>query len=164
MRGKQFLRDGRTGERLDQPVAVGYMYMLKLSHLAQDKVHGRSTGPYSIVTQQPLGGKAARGGQRIGEMEVWALEAYGAAHTLREMMGVKSDDVAGRVRAWTSIVRGGNPSASGAPESFRVLAKELNALCLDFATLGADGEAAALEAGDPAGDRSLGVSLRGRER
>ncbi len=129
--GKMYLYDGRTGERFDNRVVVGYIYMLKLSHLVADKIHARSIGPYSLVTQQPLGGKAQMGGQRFGEMEVWALEAYGAAHLLQEMLTVKSDDVAGRTRIYESIVKGDNVLRSGTPESFNVLVKEMQGLCLD---------------------------------
>jgi DNA-directed RNA polymerase subunit beta len=129
--GKEVLRDGRTGEPFDQRITVGYIYMLKLSHLVDDKIHARSTGPYSLVTQQPLGGKAQFGGQRFGEMEVWALEAYGAAYTLQELLTVKSDDVAGRSRIYEAIVKGENPPEPGVPESFNVLVKELQSLCLE---------------------------------
>ena len=129
--GKSQLFDGRTGEKFHHEVTVGYMYMLKLSHLVDDKIHARSIGPYSLVTQQPLGGKAQFGGQRFGEMEVWALEAYGAAHTLQELLTVKSDDVAGRSRVYEAIVKGENPPKPGIPESFNVLVKELQALALD---------------------------------
>lgn len=129
--GKAFLRDGRTGERYDNPTVVGYIYMLKLSHLVADKIHARAVGPYSLVTQQPLGGKAQMGGQRFGEMEVWALEAYGSAHLLQEMLTVKSDDVAGRTRIYESIVKGENLLQAGTPESFNVLIKEMQGLCLD---------------------------------
>ncbi|MCX6990093.1 MAG: DNA-directed RNA polymerase subunit beta [Chlamydiae bacterium] len=129
--GKMYLYDGRTGERFDSRVVVGYIYMLKLSHLVADKIHARSIGPYSLVTQQPLGGKAQMGGQRFGEMEVWALEAYGAAHLLQEMLTVKSDDVAGRTRIYESIVKGENILNAGTPESFNVLVKEMQGLCLD---------------------------------
>jgi DNA-directed RNA polymerase subunit beta len=132
--GKAYLFDGRTGERFDNRVVVGYIYMLKLSHLVADKIHARSIGPYSLVTQQPLGGKAQMGGQRFGEMEVWALEAYGAAHLLQEMLTVKSDDVAGRTRIYESIVKGENTLVAGTPESFNVLVKEMQGLCLDIRT------------------------------
>jgi DNA-directed RNA polymerase subunit beta len=133
--GKLVIRDGRSGEKFDNPVTVGYMYMLKLHHLVADKIHARSTGPYSLVTQQPLGGKAQFGGQRFGEMEVWALEAYGAAHTLQEILTVKSDDVVGRVKAYEAIVKGENIPEPGIPESFKVLIKELQALALDVKVL-----------------------------
>jgi DNA-directed RNA polymerase subunit beta len=129
--GKATLFDGRTGQLLDKRVTVGYIYMLKLTHLVADKIHARSIGPYSLVTQQPLGGKAQFGGQRFGEMEVWALEAYGSAYTLQEMLTVKSDDVAGRSRIYEAIVKGENPPEPGIPESFNVLVKELQSLCLD---------------------------------
>jgi len=128
--GKQLVRDGRTGDFYDQPVTIGVMSMLKLHHLVEDKVHARSTGPYSLVTQQPLGGKAQFGGQRFGEMEVWALEAYGAAHTLQEMLTVKSDDVAGRTATYESIVQDKPIEAPGIPAAFRVLVKELQSLSL----------------------------------
>jgi len=137
--GKLRLRDGMTGEYFDNPVTVGYVYMLKLLHLVDDKVHARSTGPYSLVTQQPLGGKAQMGGQRFGEMEVWALEAYGAAYTLQEMLTVKSDDVAGRVRTYEAIVKGQNVPEPGVPESFKVLLKELQSLALDVKVLDEEG-------------------------
>ena len=133
--GKSWLRDGRTGELFDNPVTVGYMYYLKLHHLVDDKIHARSTGPYSLVTQQPLGGKAQFGGQRFGEMEVWALEAYGAAYTLQEILTVKSDDITGRVKTYEAIVKGNNVPQPGVPESFKVLVKELQALCLDIKVL-----------------------------
>jgi DNA-directed RNA polymerase subunit beta len=128
--GKQTLRDGKTGEPYDQPVTVGVMTMLKLHHLVEDKVHARSTGPYSLVSQQPLGGKAQFGGQRFGEMEVWALEAYGAAYTLQEMLTVKSDDVQGRVKTYEAIVKGEPIEEPSIPASFRVLVKELQSLGL----------------------------------
>ena len=137
--GKSVLYDGRTGDRFDNDVTVGWVYFLKLHHLVDDKIHARSTGPYSLVTQQPLGGKAQFGGQRFGEMEVWALEAYGAAHTLQEILTVKSDDVTGRVRTYESIVKGHNIPEPGVPESFKVLVKELQALCLDIRVLDKDG-------------------------
>ena len=123
--------DGRTGELFDRKVTVGYIYMLKLHHLVDDKIHARSIGPYSLVTQQPLGGKSHFGGQRFGEMECWALQAYGAAYTLQEMLTVKSDDVVGRVKIFESIVRGDNNFESGVPESFNVMIKELRSLCLN---------------------------------
>ena len=138
--GKSWLYDGRTGERFDNRVTVGYVYFLKLHHLVDDKIHARSTGPYSLVTQQPLGGKAQFGGQRFGEMEVWALEAYGAAYTLQEILTVKSDDVTGRVKTYESIVKGHNIPQPGVPESFKVLVKELQSLCLDVRILDKDGE------------------------
>ncbi len=140
MEGKTMLKDGRTGEYFDNPVTVGYMYYLKLHHLVDDKIHARSTGPYSLVTQQPLGGKAQFGGQRFGEMEVWALEAYGAAYTLMEILTVKSDDVVGRVKTYEAIVKGQNIPAPGIPESFKVLIKELQSLSLDVRVMNRDGE------------------------
>jgi len=130
--GQQWLHDGRTGERFDRPVTVGYMYMLKLNHLVDDKMHARSTGSYSLVTQQPLGGKAQFGGQRFGEMEVWALEAYGAAYTLQEMLTVKSDDVNGRTRIYKNIVDGDHRMEPGMPESFNVLVKEIRSLGINI--------------------------------
>jgi len=136
--GKTILYDGRTGEPFDNPVTVGIIYMVKLAHLVDDKIHARSTGPYSLVTQQPLGGKAQFGGQRFGEMEVWALEAYGAAYTLQEILTVKSDDVVGRVKTYEAIVKGENIPEPGVPESFRVLVKELQSLALDVRVLGED--------------------------
>lgn len=138
--GKILLRDGRTGQPFDNPVTVGYMYVLKLAHLVDDKIHARSTGPYSLVTQQPLGGKAQFGGQRFGEMEVWALEAYGAAYTLQEILTVKSDDVVGRVKTYEAIVKGENVPEPGIPESFKVLIKELQSLCLDVKMLSEDNQ------------------------
>jgi DNA-directed RNA polymerase subunit beta len=129
--GQEWLTDGRTGEMFDRPVTVGYIYMLKLHHLVDEKIHARSIGPYSLVTQQPLGGKAQFGGQRFGEMEVWALEAYGAAYTLQEMLTVKSDDVTGRTKVYESIIRGDDDFEAGIPESFNVLVKELHSLGLD---------------------------------
>jgi DNA-directed RNA polymerase subunit beta len=138
--GKQILLDGKTGLAYDQPVTVGNILMMKLHHLVEDKVHARSTGPYSLVTQQPLGGKAQFGGQRFGEMEVWALEAYGAAHTLQEMLTVKSDDVQGRVKTYEAIVKGEPVEEPGIPASFRVLVKELQSLGLSVEALGEDNE------------------------
>jgi len=129
--GQVTLIDGRTGEEFNRKVTVGYIYMLKLHHLVDDKIHSRSIGPYSLVTQQPLGGKAQFGGQRFGEMEVWALQAYGASYTLQEMLTVKSDDVAGRSKVYESIVRGETSFEAGVPESFNVLVKEMQSLCLD---------------------------------
>ena len=160
--GKQTLYDGRTGEPFDQPVTVGYIYMMKLAHLVEDKVHARSTGPYSLITQQPLGGKAQFGGQRFGEMEVWALEAYGAAHTLQEMLTVKSDDVVGRVKAYEAIVKGENTMEPGVPESFKVLVKELQSLGLSVEILNEEEEVSFTEdyiESIP----SLGINLSGRE-
>ncbi|MCR5791242.1 MAG: DNA-directed RNA polymerase subunit beta, partial [Lachnospiraceae bacterium] len=136
--GKVRLRDGRTGEFFDNPVTIGHMHYLKLHHLVDDKIHARSTGPYSLVTQQPLGGKAQFGGQRFGEMEVWALEAYGASYTLQEILTVKSDDVIGRVKTYEAIIKGDNIPDSGIPESFKVLLKELQSLGLDVRVLRGD--------------------------
>ena len=130
--GQFTLFDGRTGRKFDRPITVGYMYMIKLNHLVDDKMHARSTGSYSLVTQQPLGGKAQFGGQRFGEMEVWALEAYGASYTLQEILTVKSDDVAGRTKVYETIVKGNNNFESGVPESFNVLVKEIRALGLNI--------------------------------
>jgi DNA-directed RNA polymerase subunit beta len=130
--GKTDLYDGCTGEKFDQKVVVGRMYMLKLSHLVADKIHARAVGPYSLVTQQPLGGKAQFGGQRFGEMEVWALEAYGAAYALQELLTVKSDDVVGRTKMYESIIKGDNTLEAGTPESFNVLVKEIQSLALDI--------------------------------
>jgi DNA-directed RNA polymerase subunit beta len=138
--GKTDLYDGRTGDKFDNRVTVGYVYFLKLHHLVDDKIHARSTGPYSLVTQQPLGGKAQFGGQRFGEMEVWALEAYGAAYTLQEILTVKSDDVTGRVKTYEAIVKGHNVPKPGVPESFKVLVKELQSLCLDIRVLDKNGD------------------------
>jgi DNA-directed RNA polymerase subunit beta len=138
--GKTELFDGRTGERFEQRVVVGVIYMLKLHHLVSEKIHARAVGPYSLVTQQPLGGKAQYGGQRFGEMEVWALEAYGAAHALQEILTVKSDDIAGRTRMYEAIVKGENVLDSGRPESFNVLIKELQGLGLNFQVKNKDGE------------------------
>jgi DNA-directed RNA polymerase subunit beta len=129
--GKTYLYDGMTGERFEQQVTVGYIYMLKLSHLVDDKIHARSIGPYSLITQQPLGGKAQFGGQRFGEMEVWALEAYGAAHILQELLTAKADDVYGRAKIYEAIVKGEAAIEPGLPESFNVLIRELQSLCLD---------------------------------
>jgi DNA-directed RNA polymerase subunit beta len=138
--GKVRMFDGRTGESFSQKVTVGYMYILKLLHLVDDKIHARSTGPYSLVTQQPLGGKAQFGGQRFGEMEVWALEAYGAAYTLQEMLTIKSDDTVGRVKAYEAIVKGENIAEPSIPESFKVLLKEMQSLALDVNVLSDEGE------------------------
>ena len=134
------LYDGRTGDPFDNPVTVGIMYYLKLHHLVDDKIHARANGPYSLITQQPLGGKAQFGGQRFGEMEVWALEAYGAAYTLQEILTVKSDDITGRRRAYEAIIKGQNIPTPGVPESFKVLVKELQALALDVRVLDQNGE------------------------
>ena len=137
--GKTTLYNGRTGEAYDRPITVGFVYMLKLSHLVDDKIHARSTGPYSMITQQPLGGKAQFGGQRFGEMEVWALEAYGSAYCLQELLTIKSDDVLGRVKVYEAIVKGENIPEPGIPESFKVLIKEMQALCLNVEVLAEDG-------------------------
>ena len=146
--GKSVLYDGRTGEKFDNDVTVGWVYFLKLHHLVDDKIHARSTGPYSLVTQQPLGGKAQFGGQRFGEMEVWALEAYGAAYTLQEILTVKSDDVTGRVKTYEAIVKGNNVPKPGVPESFKVLVKELQSLCLDIKVLDENGDEIELKEDD----------------
>jgi DNA-directed RNA polymerase subunit beta len=138
--GKSQLWNGRTGEPYDNPVSVGYVYILKLHHLVDDKIHARSTGPYSMITQQPLGGKAQFGGQRFGEMEVWALEAFGAAYALQELLTIKSDDVLGRVKVYEAIVKGENIPEPGIPESFKVLIKEMQSLCLDVEVLAPGGE------------------------
>ena len=161
--GKQSLYDGRTGELFDQPVTVGYIYMLKLIHLVEDKIHARSTGPYSLITQQPLGGKAQFGGQRFGEMEVWALEAYGAAHVLQELLTVKSDDVVGRVKTYEAIVKGEDVLEPGIPESFKVLVKELQSLGLSVEVLNEDQEQVALPDEGLEVPR-LGINLEGMER
>lgn len=161
--GKTVLYDGRTGEAFDNPVTVGYMYILKLAHLVDDKIHARSTGPYSLVTQQPLGGKAQFGGQRFGEMEVWALEAYGAAHTLQEILTVKSDDVVGRVKTYEAIVKGENIPEPGVPESFKVLIKELQALCLDVKVLNDDNEEIKLRESVEDEIEDIGVNIEGNE-
>jgi DNA-directed RNA polymerase subunit beta len=133
--GKTLLYDGRSGRPFDQKVSVGYIYMMKLAHLVDDKIHARAIGPYSLVTQQPLGGKAQFGGQRFGEMEVWALEAYGAANILQELLTIKSDDVSGRAKAYEAIVKGQQHLETGTPESFNVLLKEMQGLCLDVQKL-----------------------------
>ena len=164
--GKASLFDGRSGELLPQPVAVGYMYMLKLHHLVDDKIHARSTGPYSMITQQPLGGKAQFGGQRFGEMEVWALEAYGAAYALQELLTIKSDDVLGRVKVYEAIVKGENVPEPGIPESFKVLVKEMQSLCLNVEVLSSDGTL--VEMRDTEDDvfraaEELGIDLSRRE-
>jgi DNA-directed RNA polymerase subunit beta len=162
--GKVRLRDGRTGDEFDEPVTVGMIYMLKLAHLVEDKIHARSTGPYSLVTQQPLGGKAQFGGQRFGEMEVWALEAYGAAHVLQEILTVKSDDIVGRVKAYEAIVKGDNTLEAGIPESFRVLVKELEGLALGVEILSEDERQIVLSAEDiPEIPLDLGISLEREE-
>ncbi len=164
--GKTVLYDGRTGQPFDQPVTVGYIYLLKLAHLVDDKIHARSTGPYSLVTQQPLGGKAQFGGQRFGEMEVWALEAYGAAYTLQELLTVKSDDVVGRVKTYEAIVKGENVPEPGVPESFKVLIKELQSLALDVRVLSEDAQE--IEIREEEEDisemaRELGIDLKGHD-
>ena len=162
--GKTVLYDGRTGVPFDEKVTVGYVYMLKLAHLVDDKIHARSTGPYSLVTQQPLGGKAQFGGQRFGEMEVWALEAYGAAYTLQEILTVKSDDVVGRVKTYEAIVKGENIPEPGVPESFKVLVKELQSLCLDVRVLSEESGEVEIKEGDDDGDyRRLDVNIEGME-
>jgi DNA-directed RNA polymerase subunit beta len=138
--GKAELFDGRSGEPFPKPVTVGYIYIMKLLHLVDDKIHARSTGPYSMITQQPLGGKAQFGGQRFGEMEVWALEAYGAAYALQELLTIKSDDVLGRVKVYEAIVKGENIPEPGIPESFKVLIKEMQSLCLNVEVLSAEGQ------------------------
>ncbi|HET7414091.1 MAG TPA: DNA-directed RNA polymerase subunit beta, partial [Arthrobacter sp.] len=137
--GKALVYDGRSGEPFPDPISVGYMYILKLHHLVDDKIHARSTGPYSMITQQPLGGKAQFGGQRFGEMEVWALEAYGSAYTLQELLTIKSDDIHGRVKVYEAIVKGENIPEPGIPESFKVLIKEMQSLCLNVEVLSQDG-------------------------
>jgi DNA-directed RNA polymerase subunit beta len=139
--GKANLFDGRTGEPFPAPVSVGWTYIIKLNHLVDDKIHARSTGPYSMITQQPQGGKAQFGGQRFGEMEVWALEAYGAAYALQELLTIKSDDVLGRVKVYEAIVKGENIPEPGIPESFKVLVKEMQSLCLNVEVLSSDGVA-----------------------
>jgi DNA-directed RNA polymerase subunit beta len=161
--GKTKLRDGRTGDEFDNEVTVGIMYILKLAHLVDDKIHARSTGPYSLVTQQPLGGKAQFGGQRFGEMEVWALEAYGAAHTLQEILTVKSDDVVGRVKTYESIVKGENIPEPGVPESFKVLIKELQALCLDVRVLNDENQEVRLKELVDEDIEELEVNIEGTE-
>jgi len=163
--GKTVLRDGRTGLPFDRRVTVGYMYMLKLAHLVDDKIHARSTGPYSLVTQQPLGGKAQFGGQRFGEMEVWALEAYGASYTLQELLTVKSDDVVGRVKTYEAIVKGENVPEPGMPESFKVLIKELQSLALDVKVLSDEGGEIQIKEDDDDEDEDspLDVNIEGLE-
>ncbi len=165
--GKARLFDGRSGEPFPEPIAVGVKYMLKLHHLVDDKIHARSTGPYSMITQQPLGGKAQFGGQRFGEMEVWALQAYGAAHTLQELLTIKSDDIAGRVRTYEAIVKGDNIQAPGIPESFRVLAKEMQSLALNVEVLNAEGQVVVLKEDEYETDRAaeeLGINLSRNEQ
>ena len=163
---RRTLLDGRSGEPYPFPVAVGYMYILKLAHLVDDKIHARSTGPYSMITQQPLGGKAQFGGQRFGEMECWAMQAYGAAYTLQELLTIKSDDVVGRVKVYEAIVKGENIPEPGIPESFKVLLKELQSLCLNVEVLSSDG--AAIEMRDTDDEdleraaANLGINLSSR--
>ena len=162
--GKVTLFNGRTGEPFEQQVTVGYMYILKLLHLVDDKIHARSTGPYSLVTQQPLGGKAQFGGQRFGEMEVWALEAYGAAYTLQEMLTIKSDDTVGRVKAYEAIVKGENIAEPSIPESFKVLLKEMQSLALDVNVVSEEGERAEMREEDDdllRAAEELGIDLSG---
>jgi DNA-directed RNA polymerase subunit beta len=164
--GKASLFDGRSGEPFPEAVSVGYMYILKLHHLVDDKIHARSTGPYSMITQQPLGGKAQFGGQRFGEMEVWALEAYGAAYTLQELLTIKSDDVPGRVKVYEAIVKGENIPDSGIPESFKVLVKEMQSLCLNVEVLSQDGSQIELRDAEEDVFRAaeeLGIDLSRRE-
>ena len=161
--GKVYLIDGRTGEPFDEPIAVGLSYILKLVHLVDDKIHARSTGPYSLVTQQPLGGKAQFGGQRFGEMEVWALEAYGAAYTLQEMLTIKSDDVNGRNRAYEAIVKGDNIPRPGIPESFKVLLKELQSLALDVTVLDEDGNEVKMTESIDYGEEDLTPLIEGED-
>jgi DNA-directed RNA polymerase subunit beta len=162
--GKMTLFNGRTGEPFEEQVTVGYMYILKLLHLVDDKIHARSTGPYSLVTQQPLGGKAQFGGQRFGEMEVWALEAYGAAYTLQEMLTIKSDDTVGRVKAYEAIVKGENIAEPSIPESFKVLLKEMQSLALDVNVVSEEGERAEMREEDDdllRAAEELGIDLSG---
>jgi DNA-directed RNA polymerase subunit beta len=164
--GKARLFDGRSGEPYDEPVAVGYVYIMKLLHLVDDKIHARSTGPYSMITQQPLGGKAQFGGQRFGEMEVWALEAYGAAYALQELLTIKSDDVLGRVKVYEAIVKGENIPEPGIPESFKVLIKEMQSLCLNVEVLSAEGKEIEMKETDEDVFRAaeeLGIDLSRRE-
>jgi len=164
--GKAHLFDGRTGEPIPGEIAVGYIYILKLLHLVDDKIHARSTGPYSMITQQPLGGKAQFGGQRFGEMEVWALEAYGAAYALQELLTIKSDDVLGRVKVYEAIVKGENIPEPGIPESFKVLVKEMQSLCLNVEVLSKDGVAIEMKDSDDDVFRAaeeLGIDLSRRE-
>ena len=162
--GKVRLRDGRTGEFFDGRVTIGHMHYLKLHHLVDDKIHARSTGPYSLVTQQPLGGKAQFGGQRFGEMEVWALEAYGASYTLQEIMTVKSDDVVGRVKTYEAIIKGENIPEPGVPESFKVLLKEMQSLGLDVQVLRDDGTEVEMTENIDYGDTELRAMLEGDRR
>ena len=160
--GKARLFDGRSGEPFPEPISVGYVYILKLLHLVDDKIHARSTGPYSMITQQPLGGKAQFGGQRFGEMECWAMQAYGAAYALQELLTIKSDDILGRVKVYEAIVKGENIPEPGIPESFKVLLKELQSLCLNVEVLSGDGQAIELRDTDDEVFRAaeeLGIDL-----
>ena len=162
--GKMTLFNGRSGEPFEEQVTVGYMYILKLLHLVDDKIHARSTGPYSLVTQQPLGGKAQFGGQRFGEMEVWALEAFGAAYTLQEMLTIKSDDTVGRVKAYEAIVKGENIAEPSIPESFKVLLKEMQSLALDVNVVSEEGQRAEMRDEDDdllRAAEELGIDLSG---
>ena len=164
--GKAHLFDGRSGEPFPGEIAVGYVYILKLHHLVDDKIHARSTGPYSMITQQPLGGKAQFGGQRFGEMEVWALEAYGASYALQELLTIKSDDVPGRVKVYEAIVKGENIPEPGIPESFRVLVKEMQSLCLNVEVISSEGVAISMKDSDEEAFRTaeeLGIDLSRRE-
>jgi DNA-directed RNA polymerase subunit beta len=164
--GKARLFDGRSGEPFPEPISVGYVYILKLLHLVDDKIHARSTGPYSMITQQPLGGKAQFGGQRFGEMEVWALEAYGASYALQELLTIKSDDVIGRVKVYEAIVKGENIPEPGIPESFKVLIKEMQSLCLNVEVLSSDGTSIEMRDSDEDVFRAaeeLGIDLSRRE-
>jgi DNA-directed RNA polymerase subunit beta len=161
--GKIMLRDGRTGRQFEQPITVGYLYMMKLHHLVEDKIHARSTGPYSLITQQPLGGKAQFGGQRFGEMEVWALEAYGAAYILQELLTVKSDDVMGRVQTYEAIVKGEDIQPPGVPESFKVLIKELQSLGLSVEVLNDSEEAIRFVEDATFNEPNLGINISGLE-
>jgi DNA-directed RNA polymerase subunit beta len=164
--GKALLFDGRSGEPFPHSVAVGYIYMLKLNHLVDDKIHARATGPYSMITQQPLGGKAQFGGQRFGEMEVWALQAYGASYALQELLTIKSDDVTGRVKVYEAIVKGENIPEPGIPESFKVLIKEMQSLCLNVEVLSSDGTQIEMRDTDEDVFRAaeeLGIDLSRRE-
>jgi DNA-directed RNA polymerase subunit beta len=164
--GKARLFDGRSGDPFPEPISVGYVYILKLLHLVDDKIHARSTGPYSMITQQPLGGKAQFGGQRFGEMECWAMQAYGAAYALQELLTIKSDDILGRVKVYEAIVKGENIPEPGIPESFKVLLKELQSLCLNVEVLSSDGNAIELRDTDDEVFRAaeeLGIDLSRRE-
>jgi DNA-directed RNA polymerase subunit beta len=164
--GKATLFDGRSGEPFEEPVTVGFIYIMKLLHLVDDKIHARSTGPYSMITQQPLGGKAQFGGQRFGEMEVWALEAYGASYALQELLTIKSDDVLGRVKVYEAIVKGENIPEPGIPESFKVLIKEMQSLALNVEVLSAEGKEIEMRETDEDVFRAaeeLGIDLSRRE-